>query len=100
VLSEHSRVLRQREVEVIIENAVLTRERPDSIERTEEARRRVRMAMYYAALGQLTQEEKGRILAILRPCCPELFFSPPISDDSSVAVGQALASLGEEDRPS
>jgi hypothetical protein len=81
VLSEDSRVLRQREVQVIIENAMLTRERPDSIERTEEARRRVRMAMYYAALGQITHEEKKRILDILRPCCPEIFFTPQLVED-------------------
>jgi hypothetical protein len=81
VLTEHSRVLWQREVQVIIENAMLTRERPDSIERTEEASRRVRMAMYYSALGQITQEEKKRILDILRPCCPEIFFTSPLIDD-------------------
>ena len=39
------------------------------------------MAMYYTALGQITQQEKKRILHILRPCCPEIFFTPPLIDD-------------------
>ncbi len=64
-----------------LSTTTLTREHPDSIKRTEEARRRVRMAMYYAALGQITQEKKKRILDILRPCCPEIFFTPPLVDD-------------------
>lgn len=35
-------------------------------------------------LGQITQEKKKRILDILRPCCPEIFFTPPLVDDQPV----------------
>jgi hypothetical protein len=70
--------LRRNEVETLMRNARLTRGWPDEQERREEAERQVRRAMYRAGLDQLTDQERARILEILRPCCPEVFeIAPP-----------------------
>jgi len=58
-------------------NARLTRDWPMEEEKRAEAERQVRMAMYRSALGQISHEERDCILAILRPCCPEIFSVEP-----------------------
>jgi hypothetical protein len=72
-LEDLSAIVRGNEVETLLHNARLTRDWPDSQQRSQEANRQVRMAMYKAALGQISDEERDRILEILRRCCPELF---------------------------
>ncbi len=66
-------------------NARLTAGTADGPERTGEARRQVRMVLYASALGQITREEREEILAILRPCCPEVFSFAPARDDPYAA---------------
>lgn len=68
-----STILRHNDVETALRNARLTRDWPDGEEKRAEAERQLRMAMYRSALGQISDQERDRILAILRPCCPELF---------------------------
>ena len=72
-------IIRRSEGETMLGNARLTRDWPMGDEQRAEAERQVRMAMYRAALGQISSEERDRILDILRPCCPDLFasLSPP-----------------------
>ena len=65
----------QNEVQTTLRNASLVLAWPDGDERRAEAERQVRMAMYRAALGQISEEVKGRILGILFPLCPDLFVS-------------------------
>jgi hypothetical protein len=74
-----SAIVRRNEVEAMLGNARLTRDWPMGEEKRAEAERQVRMAMYRSALGQISHEERDCILAILRPCCPDLFasLSPP-----------------------
>ena len=62
-------------------NARLTAAAADGTERAEEAQRQVYQTMYRHAVGQMTAEERDHLLAILRPCCPDGFFAPTISDD-------------------
>ncbi len=57
----------------MIEIAELIAAFPDDEDRRRESRRHVYVAMYESAGGRLTAAERGRILDILRPCCPELF---------------------------
>jgi hypothetical protein len=71
-------ILRRNEVQTSIHNAEIVREYPDSPERTDAAREQVHRAMYRAALGQITENERTQILAILTPCCPD-FFSYPLT---------------------
>jgi hypothetical protein len=70
-------ILRQNDVETMLQNARLTRDWPDREENRAEAERQVRMAMYRSALGQISSEERDRILDTLRPCCPEVFCVDP-----------------------
>ncbi len=70
-----SAIVRRNEVETMLQNARLTRDWPDGDEQRGEAERQVRMAMYRSALGQISDEERERILTILRPCCPEICVS-------------------------
>ena len=79
--SDLSAVLRHAEVKAIFNNANLIRNSADSPDQAAEAERQIRMAMYKFALGQMTQEEKQQILGILQPCCPEIFFTPPSTDE-------------------
>ena len=72
-MEDLSAIVRSNEVETLLRNARLTRDWPDSDQKFQEANRLVRIAMYKAALGQVSGEERDRILEILRPCCPELF---------------------------
>ncbi len=88
-------IIRQRTVATAIENARLTRDYPGCLEKVEEARRQVRFAMYDCALGHLTLEERDEILAVLKPCCPEIFVS---EHDVSQQPLPPLAGL--EDPPS
>jgi len=57
----------------MIENAHLTREFANCPERSTEARRQFYQAMYDFAMGRITREERRQILALLEPCCPEVF---------------------------
>ena len=66
-------ILREREVATMIENATITRRWSDVQEKVQEARRQTYVAMYECALGRITMHERDQILAILKPCCPELF---------------------------
>jgi hypothetical protein len=86
-----SAIVRRIEAEAMLQSARLTRDWPNGEEKRAEAERQVRMAMYRSALGQIFDEEREHILAILRPCCPDLFTSlrrppdperelPPIKD--------------------
>ena len=70
-------------METVLGNARLTACSADSRERTEQARRQVRMVLYESALGQITREEREEILAVLRPCCPDMFSFAPARDDPS-----------------
>jgi hypothetical protein len=72
-------------METVLGNARLTACSADSPERTEEARRQVQMVLYESALGRITREEREHILAILRPCCPEMFSFEPARDDPYAA---------------
>ena len=47
----------------------------------EEAGRQVRQAMYKATLAQISQQERTKLLQMLRPCCPEVFSSDVQPDD-------------------
>jgi hypothetical protein len=89
-----SATLRQREVEAMLDNAKLTHDAPEGPEKAEEAKRLVRTAMYKFALSQITEEEKQRLLTILRPCCPDVFVTPPPTEEqySVPAVVDAAAS--------
>ena len=69
-------VVRQNDVETMLQNARLTRDWPDREEKSKEASRQVRMAMYERALGGIPEDVAREILDILRPCCPDLFASP------------------------
>jgi hypothetical protein len=71
-----SALVRRNDVETTLRNAHLTRDWPNAEEQRPEAERQVRMAMYRSALGQISREERDRILDILRPCFPD-FFAPP-----------------------
>jgi len=72
-------ILRHNEAQAFICNAEIVRAAPDSPEKTDAATRQIHWAMYRAALGQITREERNRILSILGPCCPELFaYVPPL----------------------
>jgi hypothetical protein len=77
--------LRRNTVETMLGNAQLTVRTADSPERTEEARRQVRMVLYESALGQITREEREQILAILRPYCPDMLSFEPAQDDPYAA---------------
>jgi hypothetical protein len=65
--------LHGNDIETLLHNARLTRDWPNSDERYDQAQRQVLRAMYQTALGQISHQERNRILEILRPCCPELF---------------------------
>ena len=77
--------LRRNTVETVLGNARLIARAADGLERMEEARRQVRMVMYESALGRITREERGQILAVLRPCCPDMFSFQPTRDDPYAA---------------
>jgi hypothetical protein len=64
-----SALLRQNEIDMLMRNAYQTVDYPDGPERVEAAARQIRRALYEAALGRLTPEEKLRLIAILQPCC-------------------------------
>jgi len=61
----------------MLRNAHVTAQSDGGPERKHEAIRQVHLAMYRFALGQITEDERQRLLSILRPCCPEVFVSPP-----------------------
>lgn len=71
-----SAMVRRNDVETMLDNARLTRDWPIGEEQRAEAERQVRMAMYRSALGQITNEERQRVLDILRPCCADIFACP------------------------
>lgn len=85
-------IVRRSEVENMLQNARLTRDWPILQEQRTEAERQVRMVMYRAALGEITEEERRQIFDILRPCCPDLFVTPPSaclrSPDARPLAGQ------------
>ena len=78
---ELSALLRRPEVKVMLDNAMLTRNALGDPKQSIEARRQIRMTMYKHALGQITDEERQRILNILRPCCPEIFYTAPTTEE-------------------
>ena len=91
-MEDLSATLRRNEVETLLRNARLTRDWPDSEVKCEQAKRQVLQAMYQAGLGQISDEERNRILEILRPCCPELFapISPPPEHDWQFPVEEDM----------
>ena len=66
--------IRQNEMETMLKNARLTANAAATADRAAEASRQVHLAMYRFALGQITEQERQQILAILQPCCPTIFF--------------------------
>jgi hypothetical protein len=69
----------------MLTNAGLTAATDDTAERAEEAQRQIHLAMCASVLGRITEGERQRILAILRPCCPDIFFThPPIDEHPSL----------------
>jgi hypothetical protein len=72
----------------MLDNARLTVAAGVGPNRAKEAERQIHAAMYRFALGQITDEERGQILAILQPCCPEMFFSQPTLDDPHVGTAR------------
>ena len=79
--------LRHNAVKTMLENARLTAAADESTERSEEAQRQVHQAMYRFGLGQITEEERRQILALLKPCCPGIFFRSPTTDDPQALAG-------------
>jgi hypothetical protein len=77
-------------VETMFVNARFTRNWPETPEQLTEAERQIRMAMYQRALGEISEEERDRVLAILRPCVPDLFAPPaPIHNEwESLAMAE------------
>jgi hypothetical protein len=71
----------------MLTNARLTAAAADDPERAQEARRQVYGAMYRYALGHITEQERSRLLSILRPCCPEVFCSQFARDDPYAVAG-------------
>jgi hypothetical protein len=63
----------------MLKNGRLTAHWSNTAEREQEASRQIHLAMYRFTLGQITEKERQQLLAILRPCCPDLFAStiPP-----------------------
>jgi hypothetical protein len=76
-MGELSDTLRRNEALAFLANAVLVAEYPDGQEKIDAARQQIHVAMYRAALGQITPGEKEQIFAILAPLCPELFAAMP-----------------------
>lgn len=68
-------MLRHNEAQTFLRNAEFVRSLPDSPEKLDAARRQIHWAMYRAALRQITEDERQRILSILAPCCPGLLVS-------------------------
>jgi len=79
LLETLSAILWRNEVEALLHGACLVSDWPDETQRQEAAERLIRAAMYEAALGKISDDVKQQILAILRPFCPDLFYSglPP-----------------------
>ena len=71
----------------MLDNARLTAAAAENAERCEEAQRQVHQAMYRFGLGQITEEERRQILALLEPCCPGIFFRLPTADDPQAPAG-------------
>jgi hypothetical protein len=69
----------------MLKNARLTVARSDDPECAQEAERQIHQTMYRFALGQITGQERERILSLLRPCCPGIFFRPRAVDDKHAA---------------
>ena len=80
-MAELPSLLRHNEWQVMLRNAHLICASPDSLERTTAARELIYRAMYKAALKQITDDERRQLLTILRPCCPDLFYTTMTSPD-------------------
>jgi hypothetical protein len=76
-------ILRQREVNAMLDDAKLTRDWPDCQEKLDAASRQVRMALYKRVLHEISDEERDTILDILRPHCPEIFYSGPTGEPTA-----------------
>jgi hypothetical protein len=63
--SSLAETLRRRRVAAMYSDARLVRAYPDNAERTQEAERLIRRAMYEQALGQITLAERDRIVHVL-----------------------------------
>lgn len=66
-------IVRRHQAEAMVGTARLIASFPESDERYVEARRQITMAQVEFAVGRLTAQERSTVLAILRPCCPDLF---------------------------
>jgi len=86
-------MLRRNDAETMLENARLTARYPQSEERDQEASRLIHHVMYACTLGEITAEERRAILAILQPCCPDLFVRTPAADEPGTASTQDLSAL-------
>ena len=79
--------IRHNDVKTMLANARLTAAADESTERSAEAQRQVHQAMYRFGLGQITEQERRQILALLEPCCPGIFFRWPTVDDPQSPTG-------------
>ena len=61
-------------------DATLVREHSDTPERTAEAQRLIREAMYEQALGRLTLAERDRVMELLSFAVPAMLAKPEESD--------------------
>ncbi len=77
-------LVRQRRAAATIELAEIIAAFSDLEQRYREARREIYMAMSEYALGRLTDAERSRILAVLRPVCPDLFVGSSSPDSPAV----------------
>jgi hypothetical protein len=98
-MAELASLIRQQEWEAMLRNAHLIRNAPEGPERTAAARELIYRAMYEAALRQITQDQRHQLLAILQPCCPDLFYSASAFHDEASDLqdtpGNPPSDLGE-----
>ena len=77
----------------MLENARLIVRYPHGEERDQEASRLIHHAMYAATLRHITADERRDILAILQPCCPDLFVRTPVTDEAGMASSPDFSAL-------
>jgi len=80
----------------MLRNARITVECDDGAEKRKEAIRQVHLAMYRTGLSQITAEEREQILAILRPCCSEVFLLCPAEKDHVLGFGIAAEPVADD----
>jgi hypothetical protein len=93
VFSGLHETLRHNDVDTLLGNARLIVRYPQGEERDQEASRLIHHAMYASTLGHITMEERCEILAILRPCCLDLFIRTPATDEPGTAPSHDFSVL-------